>query len=195
MLGPAQNTVTPTQLYELNVSALPGGTRIAIPEQTTTVVPTSPTLIGVGPHERLLLEADRDDRPTILRAAPSELTLSFDGRFKLDNASVVAPENIYLQFTEASEINQYGFEVGKFTTPVFTGSTPDPSLVPIGYRELDRDGNQLTLRFAKTLRDGFYRLVITDKVVGTTLLHRPPNLCRSVRSVAVQVKLSILHWS
>lgn len=166
VLGPAAGIRTPTQLYELSLSALAGTTRIEIPTATSSVVPLSPTLIGVGPHDRLLLETDRDDRPTLLRSTPSELKLSFDGRFVLDDASVQNAENVYLQFTETSRRNAFGFTVGNFPEPNFTNPASDPTLVPIGFRELDVDGNQLTLRFAETLRDGYYRLVITNAVTG-----------------------------
>ena len=120
----------------------------------------------MGPHDELLVELDVDDEPSILTSAPSELTLTFDGAFEIDPDTLRDRENLYVQYTEHATTNAFGFEVGDFPVPNLADPDSDASLVPVGHYAINDASNQVTLRFANRLRDGHYRVVITEGVTG-----------------------------
>ena len=170
-LPPSFGTNTRTQLYDLNISAQPGDVRIAFPRTNLTNDFTRPTLTGVGPHDELLLELDVDDQPSTLTNAPSELTLTFDGAFRIDPDTLRDREHLYVQYTEHATSNAFGFEVGDFPEPNLADPASDDSLLSVGHYAINDASNQVTLRFADPLRDGFYRVVITEGVTGDDRRH------------------------
>ncbi len=69
---------------------------------------------------------------------------------------------MFVEYTEKSTLDAFGHTVGDFNDRRYVKS------VPIGAQVLSEDGRTVSLRFAETLEDGYYRVVVTTDVQTTS---------------------------